>query len=49
MKKTKYSNVYQDAKGNFFYQVFLGRDEHGKQKFKKVEKIQKEIHFLLQG
>lgn len=38
MKKTRYTNVYQDSKGNFFYQVFLGRDEHGKQKFKKGRK-----------
>lgn len=38
MKKTRYTNVYQDSKGNFFYQVFLSRDEHGKQKFKKGRK-----------
>lgn len=33
--KTKYANVYQDSKGKFFYNIFLGRDLNGKQKFKK--------------
>lgn len=41
MKKKRYANVYQDSKGKFFYQVFLGRDEHGKQKFKKGRKDSK--------
>ncbi|WP_304651746.1 site-specific integrase [uncultured Ligilactobacillus sp.] len=41
MKKTKYPNVYQDDKGNFFYQIFLGRDISGKQKFKKGRKDEK--------
>lgn len=41
MKKKRYANVYQDNKGKFFYQVFLGRDEHGKQKFKKGRKDSK--------
>lgn len=38
MKKTRYANVYQDSNGSFFYQVFLGRDDHGKQLFKKARK-----------
>lgn len=33
--KTKYSGVYRDAKGKYFYNIFLGRDLNGKQKFKK--------------
>lgn len=33
--KTKYSDVYKDDKGRFFYQVFLGRDAKGKKHFKK--------------
>lgn len=33
--KTRYANVYKDNKGKFFYNVFLGRDSKGKQKFKK--------------
>lgn len=38
MKKTRYANVYQDEKGSFFYQIFVGRDENGKQRFKKGRK-----------
>lgn len=38
MKKTRYANVYQDVKGNFFFQVYLGRDDKGKQRFKKGRK-----------
>lgn len=41
MEKTKYPNVYKDSKGRFFYQVFLGRDDKGKQKFKKARKDSK--------
>lgn len=33
--KTKYADVYQDDKGKFFYQVFLGRDANRKKHFKK--------------
>lgn len=33
--KTRYPNVYQDAKGKFFYNVFLGRNMNGREKFKK--------------
>lgn len=33
--KTKYSGVYRDAKGKYFYNIFLGRYLNGKQKFKK--------------
>ncbi|MFT8408051.1 tyrosine-type recombinase/integrase [Liquorilactobacillus satsumensis] len=36
--KTRYANVYQDTKGHFFYQVFVGRDGDGKQRFKKGRK-----------
>lgn len=35
MAKTKYSNVYKDPKGKFFYNIFLGRNSEGKQVFKK--------------
>lgn len=41
MKKTRYANVYQDDRGNFFYQIFIGRDEKGRQKFKKSRKNSK--------
>lgn len=37
--KTKYANVYQDSKGKFFYNIFLGRDLNGKQKFKKGRRV----------
>lgn len=36
--KTKYSDVYKDDKGRFFYQIFLGRDAKGKKHFKKGRK-----------
>lgn len=35
MKRTRYPNVYQDDNGSFFYQIFIGRDKHGRTKFKK--------------
>ena len=28
--KTRYPNVYRDSKGQYFYQIFLGRDAFGK-------------------
>ncbi|MCH4003855.1 MAG: site-specific integrase [Lactobacillus crispatus] len=36
--KTKYTDVYKDDKGRFFYQIFLGRDAKGKKHFKKGRK-----------
>ena len=36
--KTKYSDVYKDENGKFFYQVFLGRDEKRRKHFKKGRK-----------
>ena len=33
--KTRYPNVYQDKKGKFFYQIFIGTDANGKKKLKK--------------
>lgn len=38
--KTKYSDVYKDEKGKFFYQVFLGRDANRKKHFKKGRRNQ---------
>lgn len=36
--KTRYPNVYRDSKGQYFYQIFLGRDANGKKKTKKGRK-----------
>ncbi len=33
--KTRYTGVYRDSKGKYFYNVFIGRDSDGKQRFKK--------------
>lgn len=33
--KTRYPNVYQDEKGKFFYQIFIGTDTNGRKKLKK--------------
>lgn len=48
--KTKYTGVYVDDKGNFFYQTELGIDKiTGKRIRKKVEKIKMVISFLLRS
>lgn len=33
--KTRYPNVYQDGKGRFFYQIYLGTNKEGKKRLKK--------------
>lgn len=44
--KTKYTGVYKDEKGNFFYQTELGIDKiTGKRIRKKEEKIRMENYF----
>lgn len=48
MPKTKYSCVYQDSNGNFFYQIELGIDRvTGKRIQKKGEKIRMESRLVL--
>lgn len=44
--KTKYTGVYKDEKGNFFYQTELGIDKiTGKRIRKKEEKTRMENYF----
>lgn len=38
VSKTKYSDVYKDDNGKYFYQVFLGRDARRRKHFKKGRK-----------
>lgn len=45
MKIDGYKYVRVDENGHFFYQVFLGRDSEGKQRFKKGRKDQKGLKF----
>ena len=45
MKIDGYKYVRVDENGHFFYQVFLGRDSGGKQRFKKGRKDQKGLKF----
>lgn len=48
MKSTKidgYKYVRVDENGHFFYQVFIGRDSEGRQRFKKGRKDQKGVSF----
>ena len=45
MKIDGYKYVRVDENGHFFYQVFLGRDNEGKQHFKKGRKDQKGLQF----
>ena len=45
MKIDGYKYVRVDENGHFFYQVFIGRDSKGRQRFKKGRKDRKGVSF----